>query len=352
MGLNAGRGLRRVVAAVVATLVGASLLAACEAPKPANTLIAFLLASDQAHRWVNADEPAFAKRVKQTCKGCDYLTLNARGDAQQQAEQFQQALDEGADAIVLNAVDAELAEELVVAAGDVPVIAYDRFVAGADYFVSYDATATGTLQAQAVLAAAPAGRKPAVLLINGGSRDGNALAIKRARAAVLGTQVRVLDELEPETWAGDLAGAWVTAQLRKTRATEIDAILAGNDNQAAAVVEALRQANVPPKRFPLITGQDADLEAVRRIVRGEQALTVYKPINVEAAQAADIAVQLVTGGTVSGASEVEGVAAFVFTPQAVTIDNLTDTVVRDRLYSIAEICDTDTLADCERLGIS
>ena len=80
-------------------------------------------------------------------------------------------------------------------------------------------------------------------------------------------------------------------------------------------------------------------------------MTVYKPITAQAEKAADIAVTLVTGGTVTGTTDYEGVASFIFDPRAVTVENLTNTVVRDGLYSTAEICDEETAARCVKLGI-
>lgn len=343
-------GLSRLVILALVILLAVSTLTGCKPKPPPNTLIAFLLASDQSARWVNSDEPAFQKRVKQTCRGCSYLTLNARGDAEVQREQFDEALSQGADVIVLNAVDSEQAEELVATADKIPVVAYDRFVAGADYYVSYDPLVTGDLQAEAVLAAAR-GAAPSVLLIDGGRYDANTAPIKQARMAAFGNKVQLLGELEPETWSAEEAGSWVKTQLGKHRPNTVDAILAANDTQAGAVVDVLASLGVKPKEFPYITGQDASLEAVRRIVRGEQAMTVYKPIVAEANQAADVAVALVTGSKVTGTQTVEGVPSFVFTPQAVTLNNLADTVVRDRLYTLDQICDPDTLRACQRLGL-
>ena len=95
----------------------------------------------------------------------------------------------------------------------------------------------------------------------------------------------------------------------------------------------------------------AGLEAIRRIVSGQQTLTVFKSFPREAEKAADVAVSLVTGQEVKDAVEQEGVPSFVFEPLVVTIDNLTDTVVRDGIFSIAQICDATVLADCTRLGL-
>lgn len=324
-------------------------LTACQEDEE-TTLIALLLASNQADRWLNADEPQFRKQVNRTCRGCEYVTYNAEGDFATQAEQFQLALDDGADAIVLNPVDSEQAESLIEAAGSVPVIAYDRFVPGADYYVSYDATVTGQLQAEATVAALDG--KGSILVVNGAQTDANGVAIKKARNEIFAeTKLNVLDELDPLTWSGEEAGAWVTTQLKDHPVKQIDAIVAANDGQAAGIVSALDAAGVGPRRLPYITGQDAELTALRRIVRDEQAMTVYKPITAEAQQAADIAVTLVTGGQVTGTTDFEGVASFIFDPRAVTVANLTNTVVRDGLYSTAEICDEATHVRCEKLGI-
>lgn len=341
--------LSRALVTLIAVGCIASGLSACQREADP-TLIAFLLASDQASRWVNADEPAFRKQVKRSCRGCEYLTYNAKRDPETQADQFAEALDAGADVIVMNAVDVTRGTQLIEEAGDVPVVAYDRFVPGADYYVSYDATSTGTLQAQATVQALDG--KGSVLIVNGAMTDANGVAIKLAREAVFSqSKIKVLAELDPASWSGEEAGAWVAQQIKRHPISQIDAIVAANDGQAAGIVEALAADGVGPKRFPYITGQDAELSALQRIVRGEQAMTVYKPIVTEAEQAADIAVTLATGGEVTGTTDFEGVPSFIFAPRAVTVQNLTNTVVRDGLHTAAEICDEATARRCERLGI-
>lgn len=122
--------LRLAVALVVA--VATLGLAGCV--KPDKAVVAFLLASSQAERWQAVDEPVFAQHLEDSCRGCDYLTWTADRDAERQVEQFEEALDAGADVVVLNAVDGERAAEMIASAGDVPVIAYDRFLPGADHF--------------------------------------------------------------------------------------------------------------------------------------------------------------------------------------------------------------------------
>ncbi len=334
---------------LTAVLVAAGL-AGCRTED--KMVVALLLASDQSPRWAESDEPAFADFVGLHCPDCVYLSENAGGDAEKQASQFDRVVAAGADVIVLNAVSGEEGERLVVKAdkAGVPVVAYDRFVAGADYYVSYDAGAVGREMARAVVDRLPA--KASVLVVNGAQTDSNGVAIKKAVHRVLRQEkVTIVAELNPATWSAEEAGGWLRAQLRERPIAGVDAIIAANDVQAQGVATALAEARVSPRNWPIVTGQDADLEAIRRIVSGQQTLTVFKSFPREAEKAADVAVALVTGQEVKDAVEREGVPAFVFEPLVVTIDNLTDTVVRDGIYSLTDICDATVLPDCTRLGL-
>ena len=340
---------RLLVSTVVGAVLAGGSVVACSSP-PGPTLIAFLLGSNSSPRWTGSDEPAFRTRVEQTCSGCEYVTRNAAGDADLQRRQFDEVVAQGADVVVLNAVTSEVGEELVDRAGSLPVVAYDRFVAGADYFVSFDASAVGTLVARAVVRRA--GRGASVLLLNGAQTDANGVAMKSAVHEVFDkARVQVVAEEDPDTWSADEASTWVAAQLERHPPRSLDAIVVANDTQATGVVQALTAAEVPAATWPLVTGQDANLDALQRIVAGTQALTVHKSFPREATQAADLAVTLVTGGKVSGTEPVEGVPAVIFAPEVVTLENLADTVVRDGVVSIDELCPDSLTRRCEQVGL-
>ncbi|RAG66305.1 ABC transporter substrate-binding protein, partial [Burkholderia multivorans] len=78
---------------------------------------------------------------------------NATQDASQQQQQFEAAVTEGVDVIVLDPVDASaVASSLAKAeAKQIPVVSYDRFFDGADYYTSFDNKKIGNLQGQALL---------------------------------------------------------------------------------------------------------------------------------------------------------------------------------------------------------
>lgn len=340
---SAGRH-RRALAWLVTAVLGCAGLAACtEADEP---VVAFLLASDQADRWTTIDEPAFRARVRETCRGCTYVVRNAGQDPDLQARQFDRALEEGADVVVLNPVDSGQAEELVARAGGVPVVAYDRFVPGADWFVSVDPAAIGDAIGSAVAQAVPRGGR--ALVINGGRGDANAAAIATAvRSHLDRAGIEVVAEHDPADWSAEAAEEWVAAQLPE--AGRLDAVVAANDNQAAGAVAALSAADVSP--WPVVTGQDAQLDALQRIVAGEQAITVFKPMRAQAEQAADIAVRVLAGEEVTGGEPYEGVPAFLFEPVAVDIHNMTSVVVRRGAWRLDEICDGPVRQRCRALGL-
>lgn len=331
--------------ALALCLALAAGLSACV--KPDRAVVALLLASTQADRWEDVDEPVFRAQVEETCRGCDYLTYNAEQDPARQEAQLEEALDAGADVVVLNAVDAESGERMVLAAGDVEVVAYDRYVAGADWFVSVDPALIGTQMAQAVVDAV--GRRSDVVVVNGGSGDTNASAIRRALGEVFDrTGVRVVDELSPATWSAEEAQAFIEDQGRALG--RVDAVVAGNDTQAGGVAAAFEELDLG-RRTPYLTGQDAQLDAVHRLVAGEQGMTVYKPIPALARQAADLAVSLLSGTEVTGAVDYEGVPSFLLEPVAVTGATIARTVVRDGVYGLDEVCPAELTRACEELSL-
>lgn len=340
----------RALALLLASALVASGLSACGGPD--RDVVALLLASDASPRWTQSDEPSFHDRLSFLCADCTYLYKNAQGDSGTQAAQLRAVLDDGADVVVLNAVSAEDGEALVTQAqaAGAEVVAYDRFVAGADFYVSYDAGAIGRQMARAVVERVPDDAR--VLLVNGAQTDANGVAIKKAVHGVLDRSgVTVVDELDPQTWSAEEAGGWLRGQLDRHPAAGIDAIIAANDVQAGGIAQTLQDLRVPRADWPVVTGQDADLEALQRIVAGAQTLTVFKSFPREAVKAADIAAALVRGQQVKGARELEGVASFVFQPLVVSVDNLTDTVVRDGIYTIDQLCPAALLEDCTRLGV-
>lgn len=339
----------RAAATLLAAVMALAGLAACSSED--HDVVALLLPAKDAARYTEVDRPLFTQRVQERCPDCKLKVYFADHDAQKQRDQARTALDEGADVLVLDAVDRESGEEMVKNAGQTPVVAYDRFLPGVDYYVSHDNQKIGRLQAQG-LSDALGKQGGRVLMLTGPSGDPSAAEQERAvRAGLSGTKVTVAAEHAAKDWTAQSARVWVGQQLKRLGAQSIDGVYAGNDQQAAGAIQALRQAGVPDGAMPVVTGQDAELDAVRRIVAGTQTLTISKQLGTQAEKAADIAASVIDETPVKAPRKYEGVPSFIYDPVLVTLPTLTNTVVRQGQYTPEQICSKDVLRRCEDLGI-
>ena len=114
------------------------------------------------------------------------------------------------------------------------------------------------------------------------------------------------------------------------------------------------------KTLPTVTGGDAELSAVQRIVSGDQYMTVYRPVRQEAETAATLAYDLVfgvrvpaemtAGNTVDNGAR--GVPAALVRPLSVTRKTLVTTVIADGFWSRSQLCTPDYAQACKAAGLS
>lgn len=322
--------------------------------------IALLLPESQTTRYETFDKPLFEAKVAELCEDCEVSYYNADQDEAKQAEQVDTAINEGAAVIVLDPVNGAGAGGMVTSAqdADIPVLAYDRFIAEADYYLSFDNETVGKMQGEALVEAM--GGEGSILMLNGAPSDPNAAQFKAGAHSVIdASDIEILEEFDNPDWSPENAQEFVTDQLSNYDPAEIDGVYAANDGQAGGVVAALTGGGVPEDALPPITGQDAELAAVQRIIAGQQAMTIYKPIPIEAETAAEVAVKLANGEEVGDTSdtgveltEYEGVPSYIFDPVAVTAENVNDTVVADGFYSVEDICTEEYADACAAAGIS
>src|ERR1043165_9673080 len=101
------------------------------------------------------------------CSDCQVIYSNANQDATAQQSQADAALTNGANVLVLDAVDGAAAAVIADRAKqqNVPVIAYDRLITGTqnvDYYISFDNERVGVLQCTALLEALQGKSNPQV----------------------------------------------------------------------------------------------------------------------------------------------------------------------------------------------
>jgi D-xylose transport system substrate-binding protein len=335
------------------SILASSALVACVPTEPSAPMIALLLPDSKTARYESFDRPIFEERVAEL-GDFEVVYSNADQDAAKQQTQAESALASGARVLVLDPVDGAAAVSIVAAANaqNVPVISYDRLVLGGTlaYYVSFDNEEVGALQGSALVAKLDADKATGgILMVHGSPTDNNAGDYKTGSLSEIeASGYEILAQFDTPDWSPDKAQEWVAGQLTQYSG-KFSAIYAANDGTASGAIAALKAANVSP--WPIVTGQDADLAAIQRIVAGEQYMTVYKAIRLEAEKAAEIAVALVRGEEFTSDTTVGDTRSTLFTPVAVTIDNIMETVVADGFWTVAEICTPDYAAACAAAGI-
>ena len=195
-------------------------------------------------------------------------------------------------------------------------------------------------------------------MINGSPTDPNAGQFKAGATKVFAKEgVKVAKEYDTPDWSPEKAQNEMQQAITALGKSGFAAVYAANDGTAGGAIAAMKAAGIKPKSKP-ITGQDAELAAIQRILAGEQFMTVYKAIDPEANAAAEIAIALaeeeeIPSGLVNGKTnnEVEDVPSVLLEPVAVTKDNINGTVVKDEFWSPSEICTAPYKKACEEAGI-
>ncbi|MFF7847613.1 sugar ABC transporter substrate-binding protein [Streptomyces sp. NPDC003444] len=357
------RTLRGAIALAGAAALSLGAVATTGAAQPAaaqdEVRIGLLLPESKTTRYEKFDRPYIEAKIKELAPGAQIDYYNAAESATTQQQQVNTALAKGDKVLILDAVDAKSIQSSVQKAHDagVKVVAYDRLAQGpVDAYVSYDNRKVGELQGRALLDAlgdkAGSGQ---IVMHNGSPTDPNAAEFKAGAHAVLDGKVKIGKEYDTPNWDPNNANQQMSGAISALGKENIVGVYSANDGLAAGIATALKAAgmNVP------LTGQDAQLDAIQRILLGTQTITVEKPYKPEADIAATMAVNLAEGKpipsdltptTVTSGSG-QKVPASLLTPVVVDKSNIKDTVVKDGLYTVQEICTPTYAAACEEAGL-
>jgi D-xylose transport system substrate-binding protein len=368
----AGRMIRALatVAAALALTLG---IAACGSDDDdeggggggdGDSKIAFLLPETKTTRYEEQDRPNFERRVKELCSGCEVIYLNANQDPAKQQQQAEAAITQGAKVIVISSVDVKSAAAIVERAqqSDVKVVAYGRLIPDApiDYYVSIDPFKVGQQQAEVQMDAIEkgGGSDPKVVMINGAPTDSNAKPYKDgARQTLEERGAQVVKSFDTPDWSPDKAQQEMEGSLTDLGNDGFDAVYVANDGMAGGAIAALKGANVDPAT-KYVTGQDAELAGIQRILIGEQLMTVYQPIIQIAETAAEIAVPIAQGEEPPGDLTPEKVdngakqvPSALLDTIAIQKDNIKSTVVKDGFLKVPDICTGQYAQACKEAGL-
>ncbi|GAB7037025.1 sugar ABC transporter substrate-binding protein [Catenuloplanes niger JCM 9533] len=333
---------------------------AAEVAAPDRGLVGIAMPTKQSQRWIADGENMVAQFA---LLGYDTTLQYADDDTALQVTQIQQMIDDGAEALVVGAIDGtKLKDVLAAAAGaEIPVISYDRLIRGTDdidYYATFDNFKVGVQQAGYIVQALGLSRGggPYTLeLFAGSSDDNNATFFFNGAMSVLQPYINdgILEVASGETsfaavatqrWDGKVAKERMARLLDGTYANErVDAVLSPYDGITRGIIEALLEGGYAATALPVLTGQDAELESVKLIAAGQQGQTVYKDTRELAKVAVQMVNALVTGGepmvndTEQYNNGVKDVPTFLLQPVTVTRDNYQRVLVEGGYYTAAEI---------------
>ena len=300
-------------------------------------------------RWESGDRPALDKAF--TDAGFEADIQNAEGDPNKYASIADQMLTQGCGVMLL--VDHQGAAVAVTEkaqAEGIPVIAYDRPIAGADYYVSFDNEEVGALQGQMIVdGLAAAGKDPAtaeVIYMGGDPADGNAKMFHDGAVGVMEAAGITPAQEPPGIWDGEVS-ATNFEQALTANGGVVDAVWAANDPNAAGVITILDKFSL---KVP-VSGQDATVAGLQNVLLGKQWGTVWKPYTIEAEAASDLAIALLKGESPEVEKQLDdGTPYIAVTPVVITPDNVKD-VIDGGDASAADVCTGDVAPICAEKGI-
>ncbi|MFD5446796.1 sugar ABC transporter substrate-binding protein [Streptomyces sp. NPDC003470] len=366
--------IRRIAISVAAStmtvsLAGCGVLGASDSsddasPSKGNDItVGLLLPETDNTRYEQFDHPYFVKKIASLTRDEGKVQYaNAGADETKQATQMQKMIDDKVDAIVLDAVNAQAIAPSVQKAKDagIPVFAYDRLAEGPiTAYISFDNELVGEVQGRSLVEALGGRDNSArIVMMNGSPTDPNAKQFKAGAMSELNGKVTIAQSYDTKDWKPANAEANMAEAIEAIGKKNIAGVYSANDGMAGGIIKALESAGVT--ELPPITGQDAELPAVQRIVGGEQYMSVYKSYPQEAENAAEMVVAHIQGRDIQfdaltrdkvDSPSHQGIPAQLVPVVALTKNNIKDTVVADGFYKVSDICTAKFAADCAEIGL-
>ncbi|GJJ00768.1 D-xylose ABC transporter substrate-binding protein [Duganella rhizosphaerae] len=327
--------LSAAAVAVMLVCAGGNAMADAKNPK-----IGFSIDDLRLERWAR-DRDYFVAAAEQ--QGAKVYVQSADASEQRQIAQIENLISRGVDVLVIVPYNATVLNNAVREAkkAKIKVVSYDRLILNADIdaYISFDNKLVGEMQAQGVVAVKPKGN---FYLLGGAPTDNNAKMLREGQLKVLQPLIDKGDiKVVGKQWVKDWNPAEAMSIVENAltaNGNKLDAVVASNDATAGGAIQALASQKLDGK--VAVSGQDADLAAVRRVIAGSQTMTVYKPLKLIASEAAKLSIQLVRNEKPAYNAEYQNgfkqVSTLLLKPTMLTKANI-DLVVTDGFYTKAQL---------------
>ncbi len=329
----------------------------------AGKTVAIAMPTQSSERWIKDGDNM---KAQLEALGYKVLLQYAEDDPQQQVSQIENFVSQMVDCIVIAAVDsgALTTVEAQAKTAGIPIIAYDRLLMDTDavsYYASFDNKGVGTAIANYIVdakdleGAKAAGESYTIEFFMGSPDDNNAVLLYEGIMEVLqpylddGTLVcktgrTSFDETCILRWSQETAQQWCENYLSGFYADEdLDIACSAFDGFSYGIRSALEGAGYTEANWPLITGQDAELMAVKNIISGKQTMSIYKDTRLLAEKCVTMVNAVVTGSepeindTETYDNGVLVVPSYLCTPVAVDVNNYEELLVDGGYYTAEEL---------------
>jgi len=305
--------------------------------------IGFAMDTVKEERW-QRDQTAFDAHCKKMNVDCVITVADNKAD--KQANDVDNLLTQGVDVLVIAPHDATQAASMVdkAKAQNVPVISYDRLINSdkIDLYVSHQVPIIGRKIAEYALSKVPEGN---YIMVYGASTDNNAVIMQKEQLAVLQPAI---DSKKITIKANQFITDWKPEEALKMvenaltqNGDNIQAVVVSNDGMAGGAISALEKRGLTGK--VIVTGQDAQKDALQRIAEGKQSMTIYKPIIPLANAAVEAAIKLAKKETLTDAKPFRNdklgkdIPAILLEVTTVEKENLMTTVIKDGYATFDEV---------------
>jgi len=353
---------KKLFGVVLTMAMVASLFAGCGGGSGSKgKKVAVAMPTQSSERWIN-DGANMKEQLE--ALGYEVDLQYAEDDVQAQVSQIENMIASGAKCLVIASIDSSAlvnVEKQAKEAG-IPVIAYDRLLMDTDavsYYATFDNKGVGTAIGEYIVKNSGATKEDpkTIELFMGSPDDNNAHMLY----AGLMEQIQPLldegalicksgqldfDSNNTLRWDQQTAMKRCEDILTRYYADEdLDICATAYDGLAYGCMAALEGAGYSDANWPLITGQDAELMAVKHIISGKQTMSIYKDTRLLASKCVTM-VQAVLEGAEPEINDTEQynngvivVPSYLCTPVAVDKGNYEEIIVGGGYYTKEQLAE-------------
>ena len=292
----------------------------------------------------------------------------AANDIPTQISQLENMITGKCKVLVIAAIDGSSLSNVLATAKKkkIQVIAYDRLIMDTDavtYYATFDNYKVGTLQGDYLvdklgLKSRSASDPVYMEFFTGDPGDNN---INFFFGGAMDVLKPYLDKGVIVCPSGQTAKAqaatlnWSTEEAQKRmenlitsngygpKGSKLDAVYCSNDSTANGVTNALLSAGYDASNFPVITGQDCDIVAVKNMLKGYQSMSIFKDTRTLASKVVEMVEAILSGksapvnDTKTYNNNVKVVPSFLCDPVFGDINNYKALLIDSGYYKESEL---------------